>query len=134
MSIRIFSKKSFAIGPGAQRGNPEIESFQTVPGSFQDMPEKYATDPTYLLAVKAGDITVISGANQKVVENDEPKAEVDDGAVQTAVEAFYEELKGMSRDEAAEIAEKYNVAAEDGEKLSSFKKRILEAYKLAAGE
>ena len=38
-TIRIFSKKAFAFGPGAVQGSDVIENFVTVPGTFQDMPE-----------------------------------------------------------------------------------------------
>lgn len=134
MSIRIFSKRSFAIGPGAQQGNPEIETFVTVPGAFQDMPEKYENDPTFKLAVKAGEITVINNASvEKKLENDEQKAEVNDTASMTELEAFYEELKVKNREDTIELANKFGLEIKDGEKLSSFKKRIMEAYKLENG-
>lgn len=134
MSIRIFSKRSFAIGPGAQQGNPEIETFITVPGAFQDMPEKYENDPTFKLAVKAGEITVINNASvEKKFENDEQKAEVNDTASMTELEAFYEELKVKNREDTIELANKFGLEIKDGEKLSSFKKRIMEAYKLENG-
>ena len=51
-TMRIFSKKRFAIGPGAIRGTDKIELFVTNPGTFQDMPEKYKDDATFKLAVK----------------------------------------------------------------------------------
>lgn len=133
MAIRIFSKKAFAIGPGAQQGNPEVESFITVPGAFQDMPEKYKNDPTYLLAVKAGDITVVTGYSvEKQMEEDEQV--IDDQAHQTALQAFYEELKVMGKDDAIALGEKYELKPKNGEKMGAFKKRIMEAYKLAHPE
>lgn len=133
MAIRIFSKKAFAIGPGAQQGNPEVESFITVPGAFQDMPEKYKNDPTYLLAVKAGDITVVTGSSvEKQMEEDEQV--IDDQAHQTALQAFYEELKVMGKDDAIALGEKYELKPKNGEKMGAFKKRIMEAYKLAHPE
>ena len=134
MSIRIFSKRSFAIGPGAQQGNPEIESFITVPGSFQDMPEKYVDDPTFKLAVKAGEITVINNTSVgKKLENDEQKAEVNDQASMSELEAFYEELKVKNREDTIELGDKFGLTINDNEKLGAFKKRIMEAYKLADG-
>lgn len=133
MAIRIFSKKAFAIGPGAQQGNPEIESFVTVPGAFQDMPEKYQNDPTFKLAVKAGEITIITGSSvEKQMEDDEQV--VDDQAHQTALEAFYEELKVMGKDDAIALGEKYELKPKNNEKMGQFKKRIFEAYKLAHPE
>lgn len=133
MAIRIFSKKAFAIGPGAQQGNPEVESFITVPGAFQDMPEKYKNDPTYLLAVKAGDITVVTGSSvEKQMEEDEQV--IDDQAHQTALQAFYEELKVMGKGDAIALGEKYELKPKNGEKMGAFKKRIMEAYKLAHPE
>lgn len=134
MAIRIFSKKAFAIGPGAQQGNPEVESFITVPGAFQDMPEKYKNDPTYLLAVKAGDITVVTGSSvEKQMEEDNEQV-IDDQAHQTALQAFYEELKVMGKDDAIALGEKYELKPKNGEKMGAFKKRIMEAYKLAHPE
>lgn len=134
MSIRIFSKRSFAIGPGAQQGNPEIESFVTVPGAFQDMPEKYVNDPTFKLAVKAGEITVINNTSVgKELENDEQKAEVNDQASMSELEAFYEELKVKNREDTIELGDKFGLEINDNEKLGAFKKRIMEAYKLANG-
>ena len=59
MSIRIYSKKAFSIGPGANRVDGSVENFVTTPMAFQDMPEKYKDDPTFKLAVSCGDITVI---------------------------------------------------------------------------
>lgn len=134
MSIRIFSKRSFAIGPGAQQGNPEIESFVTVPGAFQDMPEKYVDDPTFKLAIKAGEITVINNASvEKKFENDEQKAEVNDQASMSELEAFYEDLKIKNREDTIELGNKFGLEIKDNEKLGAFKKRIMEAYKLADG-
>lgn len=131
--MRIFSKKAFAIGPGAQRGSDEINSFITVPGAFQDMPDGYKNDPTFLLAVKAGDITIVdSKATEKMVQ--EQKTEINDKAEMTRVQAFYEELKVMKGDELEKMAEKLGVEHKDNETVKNFKKRIMEAYKLADAE
>lgn len=137
--MRIFSKKAFAIGPGAQQGSTEINSFVTVPGSFQDMPDKYKDDPTFKLAVKAGDITVIAGVDhQHQVEREKAdgkkEADLKDKPSQTATEAFYEELKGMNKEAVYQLAEKYGVEFEKNEQLKNIKKRVFEAYKLAADE
>lgn len=129
-TIRIYSKKAFAIGPGAQRGSTEIESFITIPMSFQDMPDKYINDPTFKLAVKSGDITVInSSAVEKVTEG--TKAEIDDQAKATTEEEFYALLKGMNEEDTIKEADKLGLEREDGEQLKKFKSRIMKAYKEA---
>lgn len=136
--MRIFSRKAFAIGPGAQQGTAEINSFITVPGSFQEMPDKYADDPTFKLAVKAGDITIVANQAQQVeIEHHEADKGIgtqEDSQVQTPLQAFYEELKMMKQDEVTALAEKYNVTPKNGEKLKDLKKRVFEAYKLANPE
>lgn len=136
--MRIFSKKAFAIGPGAQQGTDEINSFITVPGAFQEMPDQYANDPTFKLAVKAGDITVVANSAQQAEierhEADKGTGTQEDAPVQTPLQAFYEELKMMKQDEVTALAEKYNVTPKNGEKLKELKKRVFEAYKLANPE
>lgn len=136
MSIRIYSKKAFSIGPGANRTNGSVENFVTVPMSFQDMPEKYKDDPTFKLAVSCGDITVIE--KKAVVPSAtiiEPKKEEDKedetSDIVDPVEKFYEELKGKKADEVKELAEKYGAEFVPSDKLSVNKKRVLEAYKLS---
>lgn len=136
MSIRIYSKKAFSIGPGANRTNGSVENFVTVPMSFQDMPEKYKDDPTFKLAVSCGDITVIEKKPMvQAAAIVEPQKEEDeeegmpDGI--DPVEKFYEELKGMKTDEVKELAEKYSAEFVPSDKLSLNKKRVLEAYKLS---
>ena len=136
MSIRIYSKKAFSIGPGANRVDGSVENFITTPMAFQDMPEKYKDDPTFKLAVSCGDITVIEKKPmvqaaaivepQKEEEKEEEVPETDD-----PVEKFYEELRGKKADEVKELAEKYGAEFIDGDKLSVNKKRVLEAYKLS---
>lgn len=135
MSIRIYSKKAFSIGPGANRVDGSVENFITTPMAFQDMPEKYKDDPTFKLAVSCGDITVIEKkaavpsaaiVEPKKEEDKEEVSETDD-----PVEKFYEELRGKKADEVKELAEKYGAEFIDGDKLSVNKKRVLEAYKLS---
>lgn len=135
MSIRIYSKKAFSIGPGANRVDGSVENFITTPMAFQDMPEKYKDDPTFKLAVSCGDITVIEKkaavpsaaiVESKKEEDKEEVSETDD-----PVEKFYEELRGKKADEVKELAEKYGAEFIDGDKLSVNKKRVLEAYKLS---
>ncbi len=130
--MKIFSKKAFAIGEGAKRNSDIIDLFTTVPLSFQEMPDKYADDPTFKLAIAAGDITVVNGNEEKVkaIENGEFKDEPEEAPVMSEIEAFYEELKGMNRGDTMKLAEKYDVAINNGDKLGQIKKRIFEAYKL----
>ena len=135
MSIRIYSKKAFSIGPGANRIDGSVENFITTPMAFQDMPEKYKDDPTFKLAVSCGDITVIEkNAAVPSAAIVEPKKEEDKEEVHETddpVEKFYEELRGKKADEVKELAEKYGAEFIDGDKLSVNKKRVLEAYKLS---
>ena len=125
-TVRIYSKAAFAIGEGATR-NGNIDQFITVPRSFQDMPEKYVTDATYIAAVKAGMIIpyapapVVSVVEEKTVEEFETKENVDD---------FKSELKAMNHAQVKELAEKYNAEFVEGDKLSENKKRVFEAFKL----
>lgn len=134
MSIRIYSKKAFAIGPGANRSG-SVESFITVPMAFQDMPDQYKDDPTFKLAVKSGDITIITsgeaGAKAEVkAQNETPQ----DTPVQSATEAFYEELKVMKAEDTKALGQKLGVDPVDGEKMGQYKKRVFEAWKLANAE
>ena len=130
--MKIFSKKAFAIGEGAKRNSDIIDLFVTVPLSFQEMPDKYKDDPTFKLAVSSGDITIVNGNEEKVkaIENGEFKDEPEEAPVMSEVEAFYEELKAMNREDTMKLVEKYNVVANNGDKLGQIKKRIFEAYKL----
>lgn len=133
-TIRIFSKKAFAIGPGADH-NGSIENFITVPGSFQDMPEKYVTDKTFKAACADGNIQIIEKQTSvakadKIAEGsfEEETATID------PVEKFYEELKLKNRDEVKELASKYGAQFVDDDKLSLNKKRVFEAFKLTVSE
>lgn len=133
--MKIYSKEAFAIGPGAQVGTTDIDSFITVPGTFQNMPDKYANDPTFKLAVRAGKITVIESRQQQVkIENEPPKDELNHKAGMSEIEAFYAELKTMSQDETLVLGEKYGLSMGKNEKLGQFKKRVMEAYKLSVEE
>ena len=132
MSIRIYSKKAFSIGPGANRVDGSIENFITTPMAFQDMPEKYKDDPTFKLAVSCGDITVIE--KKVAIPSDiivEPENEEDEATESDAVEKFYEELRGKKAEEVKELAEKYGAEFIPSDKLSMNKKRVFEAYKLS---
>ena len=135
-TIRIYSKAAFAFGPGAQQGTDVIDSFVTVPGAFQDMPEKYTQDPTFKRAVQFHEVEIIE--KKAFVQAQQAKAEVettaedeneDDTAVDP-VEKFYEELKGMNKEQTAELAKKYGAEFVEGDALKMNKKRVMEAYKL----
>lgn len=132
MSIRIYSKKAFSIGPGANRVDGSVENFITTPMAFQDMPEKYKDDPTFKLAVSCGDITVIEKKvavpSATIVESEK---EEDEATESDAVEKFYEELRGKKAEEVKELAEKYGAEFIPDDKLSMNKKRVFEAYKLS---
>lgn len=139
-TIRIYSKAAFAFGPGAQQGTDVIDSFVTVPGAFQDMPEKYTQDPTFKRAVQFHEVEIIE--KKAFVQSQQVKAEVettaedeneDDTAVDP-VEKFYEELKGMNKEQTAELAKKYGAEFVEGDALKMNKKRVMEAYKLSISE
>ena len=135
MSIRIYSKKAFSIGPGANRVDGSVENFITTPMAFQDMPEKYKDDPTFKLAVSCGDITVIEKkatvSSASVVEPENEEDKEDEATESDAVEKFYEELRGKKAEEVKELAEKYGAEFIPSDKLSMNKKRVFEAYKLS---
>ena len=132
-TIRIFSKKAFAFGPGADRfGN--IEQFVTVPRAIQDMPEMYQTDKTFIAAVAAGDVQIMSTAAAvavKVKEVEFTESDKKDPSVENQINEFYEELKGKSKDETKALAEKYGADYVESDKLSLNKKRVFEAFKLS---
>lgn len=137
-TIRIYSKAAFAFGPGAQQGTDVIDSFVTVPGSFQDMPEKYTQDPTFKRAVQFHEVEIIEKKTFVQVNKAENKTTVEDGnkddTVVDPVEKFYEELKGMNKEQTAEIAKKYGAEFVEGDALKMNKKRVMEAYKLSITE
>lgn len=137
-TIRIYSKAAFAFGPGAQQGTDVIDSFVTVPGAFQDMPEKYTQDPTFKRAVQFHEVEIIEKKTFVQVNKAENEATVEDGnkddTVVDPVEKFYEELKGMNKEQTAEIAKKYGAEFVEGDALKMNKKRVMEAYKLSITE
>lgn len=139
-TIRIFSKKAFAFGPGAQHGTDVIDHFITVPGTFQDMPECYQNDLTFKEACKCGEVEVVRvNAHSVVPENKvEEKAEVpaDENKidVEAEVKKFYEDLKTKSATETEELAKKYGADFVEDDQLKINKKRVLEAYKISLTE
>lgn len=124
--IRIFSKAAFQFGPGANR-NGDIDSFITVPGTFQDMPDKYKDDKTFKLALKCGMVNVIDNKAAQVIAEETTISSVDIDPIK----AYYEKLKMMNANEVSIEAEKYSVTYNKNDKLSETKKKVFEAYKLA---
>lgn len=131
-TIRIFSKAAFSFGPGAQRGTDLIDSFITVPGAFQDMPEKYAEDPTFKRAVQFKEVEIVE--KKPIVAATPKKEDVSEEEEVDSVEKFYEELKTMNMQQVKELAEKYGAEFVEGDALKANKKRVMEAYKLSISE
>lgn len=131
-TIRIFSKRAFAIGPGASRDG-SIDSFITVPNAIQDMPDKYESDKTFRHAVECGDIQIMNAhvavasasVADKTFDDSENVSSVD------PVEEFYESLKIKNKEEVKKFAEEYGAEYIETDKLSQNKKRVFEAYKLS---
>lgn len=130
-TIRIFSKRAFAIGPGASRDG-SVDSFITVPNAIQDMPDKYENDKTFRHAVECGDIQIMnapvavaSASVDKTFDDSENESSVD------PVEEFYESLKIKNKEEVKKLAEEYGAEYIETDKLSQNKKRVFEAYKLS---
>ena len=131
-TIRIFSKRAFAIGPGASRDG-SVDSFITVPNAIQDMPDKYENDKTFIHAVKCGDIQIMNApvavasasVADKTFDDSENESSVD------PVEEFYESLKIKNKEEVKKLAEEYGAEYIETDKLSQNKKRVFEAYKLS---
>lgn len=133
--MRIFSKKSFALGEGVTKNNPDGVSIVTVPGTFQTIPDYLANDPMFKAAKAEGSILVVND------KNDEAKAEAtaSEGAVKdlnakSDAEKFYEELKGKDREQTLEIAEQYGIKVAADTKLGKIKQMIMTAYKSAVAE
>lgn len=145
-TIRIFSKKAFAFGPGAQHGTDVIDHFITVPGTFQDMPEHYQNDLTFKEACKCGEVEVVRvNAHAPVREykvepeiktEDDPETPVEENEidVEAEVKKFYEDLKTKSATETKELAKKYGADFVEDDQLKINKKRVLEAYKISLTE
>ena len=143
-TIRIFSKKAFAFGPGAQHGTDVIDHFITVPGTFQDMPEHYQNDLTFKEACKCGEVEVVRvNAHAVVSENKvdvkaedetETTSEENEVDVEAEVKKFYEDLKTKSATETKELAKKYGADFVEDDQLKINKKRVLEAYKISLTE
>ena len=133
--MRIFSKKSFALGEGVTKNNPDGGSIVTVPGTFQTIPDYLVNDPMFKAAKAEGSILVVND------KNDEAKAEAtaSEGAVKdlnakSDAEKFYEELTSKDREQTLEIAEQYGIKVAADTKLGKIKQMIMSAYKSAANE
>ena len=143
-TIRIFSKKAFAFGPGAQHGTDVIDHFITVPGTFQDMPEHYQNDLTFKEACKCGEVEVVRVNARSVVHENKVEVKTDDETetpteeneidVEAEVKKFYEDLKTKSATETKELAKKYGADFVEDDQLKINKKRVLEAYKISLTE
>lgn len=131
-TIRIFSKRAFAIGPGASRDG-SIDSFITVPNAIQDMPDKYESDKTFRHAVECGDIQIMNAPVAVVSASVADKTFDDSENVSSVdpVEEFYESLKIKNKEEVKKLAEEYGAEYIETDKLSQNKKRVFEAYKLS---
>lgn len=129
MSIRIYSKKAFQFGVGANK-HGDIDCFVTVPGAFQDMPEKYTNDKMFKLAIKTGSVSVIDKAAKQIAHENEPTPTVEVDPIKN----YKEKLKTMDRDSTLAEAEKYGVKADKDEKLGQLKNRIFEAYKISVAD
>ena len=143
-TIRIFSKKAFAFGPGAQHGTDVIDHFITVPGTFQDMPEHYQNDLTFKEACKCGEVEVVRVNARSVVHENKVEVKAEDETetpveenevdVEAEVKKFYEDLKTKSATETKELAKKYGADFVEDDQLKINKKRVLEAYKISLTE
>lgn len=131
-TIRIFSKRAFAIGPGASRDG-SIDSFITVPNAIQDMPDKYESDKTFRHAVECGDIQIMNATVAVASDSVADKTFDDSENVSSVdpVEEFYESLKIKNKEEVKKLAEEYGAEYIETDKLSQNKKRVFEAYKLS---
>ena len=129
--MRIYSKKAFALGPGAKPHSDVIEQIVTVPGAFQDIPDEYANDNMFKLALKAGDITVIDVKPSVPVDFVEQTSEHEEKEVdKDPYHEFKEKLTLANSDEVKKLAEEYGAKFVEDDKLKENKKRVYEAYKI----
>ena len=157
MKMRIYSKKAYALGPGAKPHSDTIEQIVTVPNAFQDIPDEYANDTMFKMALKSGNITIIERkpavpveytepVKEEIVETEkEPDEEFEDvKEPEVIVEAVKEEVKEdvdpyaefknkltlAKSDEVRKLAEEYGAEFIEDAKLKENKKRVYEAYKI----
>lgn len=129
--IRIYSKKCFALGPGAMRGTTDVVSVMTVPGAWQDIDEALKEDPTFKLALKAGDIVIAEHQPMVVVDTHfEDVTDDDEDTEVDPVTEYMEKVKLMNASEVKEACEEYGAEFREDDKLKENKKRLMAAYKL----
>ena len=132
--MRILSKKSFALGQGANPITGTVEEFVTVRGAIQEIPDNLANDRMFKMAVSAGDIVVMSAPIQvstPIVEKKEETKEEEKEIEFDPITNFKEKLKTMSKENAKLEAEKYGAEWIEDDQLKNNKKRIFEAFKLS---
>lgn len=127
--MRIYSKKAFALGPGATPNSDKVESVITVPCAFQDIDDSLVNDLTFILALKAGDITIVDRKPTVTVEytNTSDTEEFDE---EDAISKFKTELKLAKPEDVKKLADKYGAEFRPDDKLGQNKQRVFEAYKL----
>lgn len=137
-NIRIYSKKAFAFGQGASHDGKEFDLFVTVPRAFQEMPEKYMTDPTFKLACRCGDVIVYNDAPVvavPVADNATDNAvEDEEKSKEELISDFKEQLKLANAEKVEELAGEYGAEFVKTDNLKTNKKRVLEAYKISLAD
>lgn len=130
--IRIYSKKCFALGPGAMRGTTDVVSVMTVPNAWQDVDEALKEDPTFKLAMKTGDIVIAEHQPMIAVDThfEDVKGEAESDAEVDPITEYIEKVKLMNAAEVKEECEKYGAEFHEDDKLKENKKRLMAAYKL----
>ena len=124
--MKIFSKKAFAIGEGVTQANPMGTCIVTQPGGFQTIPDSMAKDPMLQAAIAV----IVDNENKSKIENDfVDNSNVKEVTPKSEEEAFYEELKLKSRDEAIKMAEDMDIKLEGTEKTGKIKSLIMNAFR-----
>lgn len=129
--MKIFSKKSFAIGEGVTQANPTGTCFVTQPGAFHTLPDSMAKDPMLQAAVAEGSIIIMDEkeTESKVTNDFVDNSNVKEVTPKSEEEAFYEELKVKSRDEVIKMAEDMGIKLEGNEKTGKIKSLVMNAYR-----
>lgn len=129
--MKIFSKKAFAIGEGITQANPTGTCIVTQPGGFQTIPDAMANDPMLKAAIAEGSIVIVDSKETEVkVSNDfVDNSNVKEINPKSEEEAFYEELKLKSRDDAIKMAEDMGIKLEGTEKTGKIKSLIMNAFR-----
>lgn len=137
--MKIFSKKAFAIGEGITQANPNGTCIVTQPGGFQTIPDEMINDPMLKAAVAEGSILIVDNERDavKAENNFVDNSNVNEITPQSEEQAFYEELKVKTREDAVKMAEEMGIKLEGNEKTGKIKSLIMNAYreeKLSDGE